>query len=1008
MSQHNENSRVKIPAILHLMRLGYGYLSLKNNDWDSQTNIFPKIFIDSLCRINPELSADDAQRILTDILLELDNEDLGQKFYERLINQSGIKLIDFNHIKQNSFHVVTELPYANGDEEFRPDITLLINGMPLVFVEVKKPNNKGGIGQERERMQTRSKNPKFRRFINITQLMIFSNNQEYDQGEIEPVQGAFYASGSDDKLVFNYFREEQPLNLAKLLQVLTDEQENLVLKDTNNTIIKHNPEFATNKAPDTPTNRICTSLLNHERLMFLLQYGLAYVKTTKGPQKHIMRYPQLFATFAITKALNNGSKKGIIWHTQGSGKTALAYYNVRHLTAHFAKQGIVPKFYFIVDRLDLLQQAQREFTARGLIVHTISSKEAFAKDIKSTQSLHNHTGKAEITVVNIHKFQDDPNATQAQDYDLNIQRIYFLDEVHRSYNPKGSFLANLEQSDTNAIKIGLTGTPLIGETQNKLNSKQLFGDYIHKYYYNSSIADGYTLRLIREAIGGEYKAQLQNALAQTQVQKGSIKREQILAHKNFVQPLIDYIVSDFEKFRKINDDDSLGAMVICDSSEQAKALFALFERQYATADRQANPHKVSKAALILHDIGSKDDRKDQVEDFKDGKIDVLFVYNMLLTGFDAPRLKKLYLGRVIKAHNLLQALTRVNRTYKQYRYGYVVDFADIQSEFDKTNRAYWDELQNELGDDIGSYAQMFKDEQEIIQDIHDIKDALFDFDTQNAEIFCQQISQISDKKQVLDIKKALQTARELYNILRLQGDYRFLSRLDFEKLAILYRETQAHLDRLNLAESLSAGDSSGLLNESLEDVYFAFVKIGEQELKLADDLKDHIKKVREGLATNFDQDDPEFISLREALEQIFQKRNLSEVSQDDMVANISLLDSIYLKIKELNRQNELIRHKYQGDTKFARVHKRLMRDERLPHDKQKIYEALMGVKTDTDEKVLNLHQMLDNDSYFEKQMQGSVLEHFRRQQQFAVSPEDIRFINGLLVKEYLKESGWVW
>ena len=1008
MSQHNENSRVKIPAILHLMRLGYGYLSLKNNDWDSQTNIFPKIFIDSLCRINPELSADDAQRILTDILLELDNEDLGQKFYERLINQSGIKLIDFNHIKQNSFHVVTELPYANGDEEFRPDITLLINGMPLVFVEVKKPNNKGGIGQERERMQTRSKNPKFRRFINITQLMIFSNNQEYDQGEIEPVQGAFYASGSDDKLVFNYFREEQPLNLAKLLQVLTDEQENLVLKDTNNTIIKHNPEFATNKAPDTPTNRICTSLLNHERLMFLLQYGLAYVKITKGPQKHIMRYPQLFATFAITKALNNGSKKGIIWHTQGSGKTALAYYNVRHLTAHFAKQGIVPKFYFIVDRLDLLQQAQREFTARGLIVHTISSKEAFAKDIKSTQSLHNHTGKAEITVVNIHKFQDDPNVIASNDYDLSIQRVYFLDEVHRSYNPKGSFLANLEQSDTNAIKIGLTGTPLIGGTQNKLNSKQLFGDYIHKYYYNSSIADGYTLRLIREAIGGEYKAQLQNALAQTQVQKGSIKREQILAHKNFVQPLIDYIVSDFEKFRKINDDDSLGAMVICDSSEQAKALFALFERQYATADRQANPHKVSKAALILHDIGSKDDRKDQVEDFKDGKIDVLFVYNMLLTGFDAPRLKKLYLGRVIKAHNLLQALTRVNRTYKQYRYGYVVDFADIQSEFDKTNRAYWDELQNELGDDIGSYAQMFKDEQEIIQDIHDIKDALFDFDTQNAEIFCQQISQISDKKQVLDIKKALQTARELYNILRLQGDYRFLSRLDFEKLAILYRETQAHLDRLNLAESLSAGDSSGLLNESLEDVYFAFVKIGEQELKLADDLKDHIKKVREGLATNFDQDDPEFISLREALEQIFQKRNLSEVSQDDMVVNISLLDSIYLKIKELNRQNELIRHKYQGDTKFARVHKRLMRDERLPHDKQKIYEALMGVKTDTDEKVLNLHQMLDNDSYFEKQMQGSVLEHFRRQQQFAVSPEDIRFINGLLVKEYLKESGRVW
>lgn len=126
MSQiHNENSRVKIPAILHLMRLGYDYLSLKNENWDKPTNIFPEIFIESLCRINPDLSPDDAHRLLTDISIELDNEDLGQDFYERLTNQSGgKKLIDFQNFNNNSFHVVTELPCINGDEEFRPDITL--------------------------------------------------------------------------------------------------------------------------------------------------------------------------------------------------------------------------------------------------------------------------------------------------------------------------------------------------------------------------------------------------------------------------------------------------------------------------------------------------------------------------------------------------------------------------------------------------------------------------------------------------------------------------------------------------------------------------------------------------------------------------------------------------------------------------------------------------------------------------------------------------------------------
>ena len=960
---HNENSRVKIPAILHLMRLDYDYLSLKNENWDKPTNIFPEIFIESLCRINPDLSPDDARRLLADIRLELDNEDLGQKFYERLTNQSGgKKLIDFQNFNNNSFHVVTELPCINGDEEFRPDITLLVNGMPLVFIEVKKPNNKGGIGEERERMDKRANNPKFRRFINITQFMIFSNNMEYDDGATESAQGAFYASTAYGKPVFNYFREEHKLNLTELLNTLSDDLENNVLQDNNLPVIKHSPEFISNKSPDTPTNRILTSLLCRERLAFLLQHGLTYVKTDQGGlQKHIMRYPQLFATLAIEKHLANGGKKGVIWHTQGSGKTALAYYNTRYLTHYYAKQGIVPKFYFIVDRLDLLKQAQREFTARDLIVHTINSREAFAANIKSAQTLHNHAGKAEITVVNIQKFKDDPDVVARNDYDLAIQRVYFLDEVHRSYNPKGSFLANLNQSDVNAVKIGLTGTPLIGVTAGNVNTRELFGDYIHKYYYNASIADGYTLRLIREAISSQYKAELQAALAQLEVEKGSFDRKEIYAHPHFVRPMLDYILDDFAKFRKTNQDESLGAMVVCDSSKQAKRLFEYFQ---TTSD-----HNLT-AALILYNVGTKDERDQWVKDFKAGKIDILFVYNMLLTGFDAPRLKKLYLGRLITAHNLLQTLTRVNRTYKSYRYGYVVDFADIEREFDKTNRAYWDEFSRNLGDEISSYSQLFKTAEEIEQEITGIKNALFDFDTENAEEFCRQISQIEDKKQLLALKKALQTAKELYNVLRLQGSHEFLAHLDFDKLNLLYRETAARLDTLNLAEKLQQGDTAHLLNEALEDIYFQFVKIGEAELKLADDLKDIMRKVREGLAGNFDQDDPEYISLREELERIFKKKNLAEVGQEEMQANIATLETVYAKIKELNRQNDLLRHKYDGDAKYARIHKRLLENPALYGDKLKAFKALSGVKTDADQKVLDMEQILDNQSYFEKKNAG--------------------------------------
>lgn len=216
IGKFTEDTRVKIPTILHLIRLGYTYLSLKGQDWDKGTNIFPEIFKTSIARINPSTSSDDVERFLKEISLLLDNEDLGRAFFEKLTDRSNIKLIDFENFNNNSFHVVTELTCVNSDEEFRPDITLLINGMPLIFIEVKKPNNREGIIDERNRINERFQNPKFKRFANITQFMIFSNNMEYDDGDPEPIQGAFYASSSYHKPVFNYFREEEIFDLTAM------------------------------------------------------------------------------------------------------------------------------------------------------------------------------------------------------------------------------------------------------------------------------------------------------------------------------------------------------------------------------------------------------------------------------------------------------------------------------------------------------------------------------------------------------------------------------------------------------------------------------------------------------------------------------------------------------------------------------------------------------------------------------------------------------------------------
>ncbi len=1016
----NENTRVKIPAILHLCRLGYKYLSLKNARWDESTNIFTDIFRDSIVRINSDLSASEAKEAFENVSLALENEDLGEAFFGMLTSTSGTKLIDFQDFSNNSFHVVTELTYKNGDDEFRPDITLLINGMPLAFVEVKKPNNHEGILQERDRINVRFKNKKFRKFINISQILVFSNNMEYDMESIEPIQGAFYATTSYSSANFNCFREQEEFDLESILRDEEDALENDVLKDTNLLAIKHSPEFVTNKSPNTPTNRILTSLFCKDRLAMLLRYCFAYVREGNGLEKHIMRYPQLFATKAIERDIERGIRKGIIWHTQGSGKTALSYYNVQYLTDYFQNKNIVPKFYFIVDRISLMDQAKREFVMRGLIVHTVNSKDELLKNFRLNQATHNLSGKREITVVNIQKFKDDTSILSNNDYVINTQRIYFLDEAHRSYNPQGNFLANLINSDRNAILIGLTGTPLIGEGR---RSREIFGDYIHKYYYNASIADGYTLKLIREDIETSYKIQLAQAIKDIEILKGGLDKRELYAHHKFTEPLLDYIVEDFVKSRIRFNDHTIGAMVICDSSKQARKLFEIFVSKYNATQKvvekipsysiatkpsaayesyQKSQNNLT-ASLILHDVGSEEERKKEVEDFKEGKIDILFVYQMLLTGFDAKRLKKLYIGRVIKNHNLLQTLTRVNRPYKKFRYGYVVDFADIRKEFDTTNKAYFDELQNELGDEMQNYTNLFKSADEIESEIRDIKEKLWHYDLQNAEIFSQQIIQIEDRKIILEIKKALENAKNLYNLIRLSGHFEMLEKLDFKKLSDLYNETLRHLALINLKDSVQNNtDTTNLLNVALEDVIFMFRKVSEAEMVIADQLKDMLRKTREALSGNFDQKDPEFILLYDELKRLFDKKNLDEVTQEDMKNNIGALEQIFDKVTELNRKNNLLKAKYGSDAKYVRMHKRILETGRIDKHESEICDTLMDIKKQADEKVLINTQMLSNESYFEGLMRQMVIDNFSKNK-IELDLEAAKYINHCLVKEYINE-----
>lgn len=999
-----EDSRVKIPALVHFTRLGYTYMSIKdkerNVDYDGDTNIFYSQFLSAVNRINQtELTLEDAKKIIGELKIKLDNDDLGKSFFKILQSGiDGIKLIDFSDITgtKNDYTVVTELPYENGDDNFRPDIVVLINGMPLSFIEVKRQNNREGILTERSRMERRFGNKIYRRFVGITQFTVFSNNNEYDDSDIEPIQGAFYASSSYKRMFFSKFREQREDELKADMKSIVTETEEFILSDNNLIAIKGTPEYVSSLSGKSPTNRIITSLYTKERLLFLLKYGICYKTTTNKDgiteiEKHIMRYPQLFATLAIRDKLREGVRKGVIWHTQGSGKTALAYSNVHFLTDYFSKEeGKIAKFYFIVDRLDLAEQAKNEFEARGLKVKLIKDKEEFIADITNPGE-SNTSGKVTMTVINIQKFSKE-SVTKPSDYNVDVQRVYFLDEAHRSYNPTGSFLANLMASDRDAVQIALTGTPLIGDGY---NTKDVFGNYIHKYYYNQSIADGYTLKLIREEIETTYKNQLNATLDQI-VRQGSIAKKNLYAHPKFVEKMVDYIIQDFEEGRTALD-SSIGAMIVCDSSEQAREV-----------DRQLKRFSAYTHALVLHDEGTKQDRKNDQEEFKKGNIDILVVYNMLLTGFDAPRLKKQYLARMIKAHNLLQTLTRVNRPYKGYHYGYVVDFANIKDEFDKTNKAYFDELQSELGDEVQNYSNIFKSKEDIEKDLNDVKNQLFLYDTSNVVSFINQISEIDDKKQLLNLRQALENYKAMYNLIRLYGYEDLYTHFNVENAIKCLNEVNNRISIINLKNSIdSSEDMSQILNMALDQIDFQFRKIKEEELIIADAFRDTLEKTRREIVDRcLDPKDPEYISLLDELKRVFKKKNIEELTADEMKQMMGDLNALKKKAEKRNLADRMLAVKYSGDVKYMRTHKRIMNSPPPITDAVTIHRILMTVKSKADDQIAHNENILDNEEYFIKSLQPIILRACMGEKVKLDKPQ-LMFIDNCLSKEYILERDWV-
>ncbi|KFI67792.1 DEAD/DEAH box helicase family protein [Bifidobacterium magnum] len=938
MRTFNEDTRVKIPATFQFLRLGYEYQSLDDSDIDCNTKIFINRFKPALEKINGR-SFDmlEITEIISDIHALIRNNDMGRAFYNRLTDSAAeVKLIDFDDIYANDFAVVDELPYTverdTAEGSFRPDINILINGMPLGFLEVKKPNNDGGIQEEFKRMiDSRLQNPAYRKFFNLIQFVSFSNNMEYeetDDASAEMIKaGSFYTTPSGSSTSFSFFREDDPGYIADYpYKNLGEDRCREIIKDLGyDPRVFDTEEFQTADDVMTPCNRFVTSVFDKERFLFFIKYGLLYVNG-KVPQKHIMRYPQFFAVRRILKRLEEGEKRGIIWHTQGSGKTELAAYANKAIRDYYAKQDTVTRFFFVVDRLELLRQDMDEFSNRYFNAVQCNSKKEFSEELARPLSKSKVEGTdGEFVVVNIQKFESAmPKARN--EYNTNVQRVFFIDEAHRSYALNGEYFKNLILCDPDAVFIALTGTPLLTK---KERSNLKFGDYIHKYFYDKSIADGYTLRIKKEKIDTVVRKEIHENIHFEEDE--APEKSDVYESDQFVADIGRYIEKDFRNFRTINHDTSIGGMIVCRSNPQAQRMYEWFR-----------DNSDLTAGLVMSnesDPKQAEANKNNQKSFKyDGCPDLLIVHYMLTTGYDVSRLKKMYLLRGPKAQNLLQTISRVNRPYKApngkvYKYGYITDFVDIEEEYDRTINDYLAELEkdiNDVDDEGGSLNGLVVDVDTILSNYNKANEEFTDIiDVDDLEKYSRKLTYFN-KSVLLQIKHLLNTMKDCYVELLLSNAMNEADKINVELIKKKLRTTQERIDFINLSESPVSMMDVFSDEEVIEIVYefllanvsiidlFKFDPSNASYQKFTKTLRD----VQAEIKKNKNKDDIRIIYLNEALKKLFAKLDITDIEELDGLDEE--MRAILEEAIEINKENERLAKIYDGNFALVRTYQDAM------------------------------------------------------------------------------------
>lgn len=692
------------PALTLLQKMGWQYLSqtevLKAREGMYSNVVLDKILAEQLQKINRFEYKREAYKFSTgsiqgaiNALKNVPNEGLvqtnervydlitlGKSFNETVQGDRKaytIKYIDWENPKNNSFHVCEEFEVEGLRGKKRPDLALFVNGIPFVVIENKRRDKNDSLTEAiSQHLRNQKEKEGIPKLFYYAQLLL----------AVHPNEVKYAVTGTPAKF-WSVWKEDNEKEIAKLLK-----------KKANKTPAED--RLVTQQ--DQGLYALCRPL----RLMDMVYKYIVF----DGPDKKICRYQQYFAvqeTIARVKQRNKEGNRegGVIWHTTGSGKSLTMVMLSKALALEASIDS--PRVVIVTDRISLDKQIFKTFVNCGKQVKK-------AKSGSDLVELLQDKGNEIITTI-IDKFEI---ATKRASFKDESQNIFVLvDESHRSQY--GSSHANMKRIVPNASYIGFTGTPLM---KSEKNTSKKFGGFIHKYTIDQAVKDGAVLPLLYEGRSAKL------SINKKQIDKGF---ERLAAPLN--EEARKDLKKKFARINKIYESNHVIEEIAYDISKHFIANWkgTGFKAQLAVPkidtaikyqqyfENQTNPDLKINTRVVFTPPDSRQNNDDVwsastsesriyweqlmqrfndqeayenhvIERFKeeDDEVELIIVVSKLLTGFDAPRNTVLYLAKPLKAHNLLQAIARVNRLFEGKEHGHIIDYVGILGKLDEALTEY--------------------------------------------------------------------------------------------------------------------------------------------------------------------------------------------------------------------------------------------------------------------------------------------------------------------------------